>query len=633
MTKRIAIYCFFDEHGEVDRSKTYFLDGLCKHIDELLFVVNGTLNQKSRDIIEKKYTKKILVREDKGFDPWAYKTGMEHLGWDYLEKFDELLHVNDSCFGPIYPFKEMFDEMARRKVDFWGVIRHEPGDGIPMHIQTYFTCYRKKMFVSKSFKVFWKTLQDLSTYNDAAFKHEVLLTQRFQKQGFRSDVYINTEDLAWLSSCPVWYLQKKLLQRRCPLIKKRAFYFDYDLYLKADVGRSNYDAFNYIKSNTNFDISIIWDYLVKKSYVNYRKNLHLNVILPTTCAMPVEQKKIALIMHLTYEELIDEMFEYIDSMPRYADVYITTKPKTMIPIIDAKIKSMGFNKYEIRIANSRGRLESALLVTCKDIFLDKDYDYVCFAHDKKSKYLSPGTIANSFSYKCLENILKNKVFVENIVNYFECNKSLGLLYPSTPFHSIFFQFLGNEVGVHNYQILKRMKVFLGLNVEIPMQDEFVTTGSTFWCRPKALKKLFEYNWQYKHFPAEPVPHDGSILHAIERIYGYVCQDAGYYSAWVYSDYYASIEITNLFFYLRQRIKVPCIQDNVVAVDIGSFIKKVLFSIKCFLQKIKLWPFVKILANILKFTIIKLQKLFGVNKISRIKKVSRLKNIVINIYKK
>lgn len=44
--------------------------------------------------------------------------------------------------------------------------------------------------------------------------------------------------------------------------------------------------------------------------------------------------------------------------------------------------------------------------------------------------------------------------------------------------------------------------------------------------------------------------DGTILHAIERIYPFVVQDAGFFPAWVLSAEYANMEIDNLTFMLR-----------------------------------------------------------------------------------
>lgn len=63
-------------------------------------------------------------------------------------------------------------------------------------------------------------------------------------------------------------------------------------------------------------------------------------------------------------------------------------------------------------------------------------------------------------------------------------------------------------------------------------------GSVFWFRVKALAPLFDHGWQHEDFPPEPLPQDGTISHAIERIYPFVAQGAGYYPAQAMSVDYA-----------------------------------------------------------------------------------------------
>lgn len=80
-----------------------------------------------------------------------------------------------------------------------------------------------------------------------------------------------------------------------------------------------------------------------------------------------------------------------------------------------------------------------------------------------------------------------------------------------------------------------------LGIDIPISGEkspIAPYGSVFWFRPKALEPLFAHGWQHSDFPPEPLPQDGTISHAIERIYPFVAQSAGYYPAVVMSKNYA-----------------------------------------------------------------------------------------------
>ena len=121
--KRVAIYFFYDKDGVVDRYVNYFLEDFKQNLDRLIVVCNGKLTPEGREEFSK-YTNEIIVRENKGFDVWAYKEGIEYIGWDNLKNYDELIMLNMTIMGPIYSFKEMFDEMdSRKELDFWGITK------------------------------------------------------------------------------------------------------------------------------------------------------------------------------------------------------------------------------------------------------------------------------------------------------------------------------------------------------------------------------------------------------------------------------------------------------------------------------------------------------------------------------
>ena len=559
--KRIAIYLFYDKDGIIDSYIPYMLKDVRNNVDYIYFVSNGKIQEESKKKI-KNIVDEICERKNEGFDVWGYKEAIQNIGFEKLREYDELIMMNYTIMGPVYPFREMFDEMDKRtELDFWGITQHHRVDidpfgtiecgYIPDHIQSHFIVVRKKMLKSKEFKDYWDNMPMINNYNESIGFHETRFTYYLGNLGYKWDVYVNTDDIKYLDPHPILFYPGLLIEeKKCPIFKRRSFFHEYDETLYTTMGEPGYELLKVIENYTNYDKNMIWENLLRCYDMSCIKdNAHLNYILPEKIIVnnKVKKEKIALVFHAYFEDLIDETKKYVESMPDYADVYITTNTKEKKKFFEEKFKKNKFNKLEVRIVENRGRDVSALLVCVKDIIMD--YDIVCFAHDKKVVQIKHGSVGKSFGYNCLENLLPSHEFVLNVLDVFEKNPKCGLLTPMPPYHSDYYLTIGNE-WAENYEITKSLAHTLGLNVQInEKHPPIAPLGTMFWFRTKGMKKLFDYDWEYKDFPKEPNKYDGTLLHAIERIYGFVEQDAGYYCGWLFSDKCASMTITNFNYML------------------------------------------------------------------------------------
>jgi rhamnosyltransferase len=559
--KRAAIYFIYDKDGIVDDYIVYQLNDLRENLHYLLVVVNGTLTAEGRKKLTP-ITNAILVRKNEGFDVWAYKAGLEYIGWDTLAGYDELLLMNYTMFGPLYPLKAVFEEMNGKDVDFWGLTKHHKVDlnpfgnnykynYIPEHIQSSFLVIRNSLLKSRDYMDFWKNMPMVNSYADSVGYYESLFTLDFKNMGYQEEVFVNTEDLREHTRYPLLFMVYELVKnRRCPFIKRKTFCQPYYDMLNESLGQSSIELFDYIKNNTDYDINLIWDSILRREHLYDIKNmLHLNYILPYDIIKNNKSKRnIALIFHLYFLDLLESSFYYINRMPSYAHIYITTDTKEKKTKIEERLKASPFSQKNVIVVENRGRDVSALLIGVHDFVMN--YDYVCFAHDKKTTQAKPLLSGESFAYKCLENVLGSENFIEHIISTFLQNPRLGLLTPPPPNHASYYTTF-HSVWYNNYENTLKLADQLDLHVPIHWSKEPIAPcGTMFWFRPKALQRLFEENWKYEDFPEEPIENDGTFLHAVERIYPFVAQAAGYYSAWVMSGKYARIEITNLNYFLH-----------------------------------------------------------------------------------
>ena len=280
------------------------------------------------------------------------------------------------------------------------------------------------------------------------------------------------------------------------------------------------------------------------------RNLQLTYVLPTRSVdvEPVGTMRTALVMHVHYMELLDQLLGYAASMPASADLIITVGSEDKKRYVEQATADLG-RTVIVQLVKNRGRDVAALLVGARDLVLG--YELVCFIHDKKVTQIRPGTVGEGFALKCYENVLPTADFVANVIATFEREPRLGLLTPAPPNHADYFPIYSYAWGPNLERTQKLLKD-VGAQVPVSGEKEVVAPlGSTFWFRPAAVRRLFELGWDWEDFPPEPLGEDGTISHAIERSYSYVAQDAGYFSGWLFADRFARIELTNLSFYTRE----------------------------------------------------------------------------------
>lgn len=559
--QRLGIYCFYDKYGHAASFIKTFLDDLMDNLDDLVVVVNGQLSDQARQLFSE-YTKTIIVRENKGLDVAAYKQAILTLGWEKLESYDEVICLNDTVMGPVYPFREMFACMDRKDVDFWGITAYAgetvDKEQIPTHLQAYWHAYRRSLVSSPAFHEYWETMPLWKDYAEVTRKHEMTFTKHFTDLGFTWASYIDWRKYQGYSSYPLLYMPMQIVRDdRCPIFKRRSFFVDYSAYFDQTAGQPALDLYEYLRDHTDYDVDMIWDAILPSYNIDdIRKAMHLDYVLPSQAINPQthDRPRSAFIYHVYFMDLLEDTCHYIASLPEETDLYITST-EDKIPQIREYMQQHGISHQATFIpVINRGRDVSALLVAACPVVLSGKYDVIGFAHDKKSSQNQEnghhGTESQGFAYKLMENTLGSEAYVKNILTLFAENPRLGQVTPPPPYHALYFAHTIPHDWGANYEITKELlEDRLGIHVPLsPTKPSASAMGSCYWFRVEALKPLFEYGWKYEDFlPEGQMSEDGTISHAIERANGYICQSRGYYPAWVLSDRYARIEVDSLFY--------------------------------------------------------------------------------------
>lgn len=242
---------------------------------------------------------------------------------------------------------------------------------------------------------------------------------------------------------------------------------------------------------------------------------------------------VAVAVNLYYEDMKDYFFAYLAAIPEKIRIYIISSNSLILDA--ASIFFEGKKNVVLLEKDNRGRDISALLVAFREIAFQ--YKYICFIHDKKEKHSVLQNDINFWIRNLWENTIGSRQFICNILEIFENTEEIGLLVPPEPIGD-YLRHWATNTWYGNFNHACELAVELQLKCNMDKEKPPITLGTAFWAKTDALKKLLKKEWSYIDFPEEPLPDNGTISHAIERILGYVAQDAGYKTGTVMTNAYA-----------------------------------------------------------------------------------------------
>lgn len=548
--RRLIIYAVYDRRGEVEDYVPYALAGLRDHASHLLVVVNGSLSDIGRAKLEP-FADEILVRQNVGFDIWAHKDALDHVGSEIAE-FDEVVLTNDTWFGPVRPFGPVFERMGARPSHFWGMTDHGQevpnpltNRGVlPYHLQSYWVAVRRAMLVSDEWSRYWRDLPPMLEYFDAVLTHEATFTEHFSNLGFAHDVAFDHRD--YDTKNPSILNADALLDDGCPVLKRRPF-FQWPPYLDrfAVIGQWTLEK----AKSYGYPMALIWRNLARNVPPrDLNANAGMLEVLPEVPVQydPERPFRTIVIAHIFYEDMTDEILDRADTLPGEYDLIVTTPDDARAVAIRALIEARPAvrGSVEVRVLPSNdGRDQSAFLIACRDVLLSDKYELVVKLHSKKTPQ-DGFNVGRHFKSQQFDNLLDSPGYTANLVALFQREPGLGLVYPPTihiGYPTMGRGWWSNKPG---FEVLAEQ-----LGIFVPLDDisPLAPYGSMYVARPEALRLLVEHEWRYDQFGGAEAYRDGGLAHILERMPSYAAGELGYHTRTVSTFEYMSISHTTFEF--------------------------------------------------------------------------------------
>lgn len=249
-----------------------------------------------------------------------------------------------------------------------------------------------------------------------------------------------------------------------------------------------------------------------------------------------------IIVYLYYLDTLSVYLHYLDGIPEAIHVCLVSSRKEVLREVRRHMEASGRKNIRYILKENRGRDVSALLVTCADLI--KDYEYVCFLHDKKERSAEVKRDTELWIKNLWGNTVGSAGYISRVLQLFLENPSLGVLAPPEPVGDHFCTWYG--YGWHDsFGITEELVEKLCLDTDIRQDKPPVTIGTALWFRRDALQKLFDHGWEYSDFDDEGLRRQDYLSYGIERIFPYVAQDAGYDTGTVMTEAYAAIQTNYL----------------------------------------------------------------------------------------
>lgn len=219
--KRLAIFASFSTTGKIHDYVVFYLKGLLEVVDNIIFIADNPLLESEIKKIENLVCFCQVERHNE-YDFGSYKRGYEYAkSKGLLENIEDLIFCNDSCVGPIYPFKESFAQVKPIKCDFWGFTASDIHD---FHIQSYFMVFRKKIIESNLLEFFFSYVKKQPSFESVVFYYETKLTPFLEFFGFESYALFKNYGILYENREKGSVLRpyKFIKKYRMPLVKRKA---------------------------------------------------------------------------------------------------------------------------------------------------------------------------------------------------------------------------------------------------------------------------------------------------------------------------------------------------------------------------------------------------------------------------
>ena len=252
----VCLFCSYDSESIVRKNVFHYIDALALAGFNIIFI--SASDDISVPDLEKlsKYCVRIINRENKGYDFYGWKTGLEK--YPQYKEHTGLLLANDSVIGPLFSISDIVTRLENCEADIIGMTNSFQ---IHPHLQSYFLYCKKNVVLSEEFLRFFKDVDVLELKIAIIRRYEIgfsqLLRHRFRLSALYdletalTRIKFDQRPIEWIE--PNSHLWKHLITEfKFPFVKK-------SILTRRGVSIINFSA-ALMESDSTYNIDILSDW-------------------------------------------------------------------------------------------------------------------------------------------------------------------------------------------------------------------------------------------------------------------------------------------------------------------------------------------------------------------------------------
>lgn len=214
-------------------------------------------------------------------------------------------------------------------------------------------------------------------------------------------------------------------------------------------------------------------------------------------------------LHLHYQDMLEEFIYFLKNIEQRFSLYVSINNQTNIEAIRSKLtKDLPYATVCVEQMPNKGRDIGPLLAGFGKRMAK--HEIICHIHSKRSLH---NVNKSDWRRQLLVNLLGSKTIVRNILQSFFENDRLGIVFPEYH-HSL----RGQISWGTNFEICEKLANGLGIKINKESLNLF-PAGSMFWAKRESIQNLFDTKLDWNNFPDEDGQVDGTVAHAVERLFG------------------------------------------------------------------------------------------------------------------